>query len=470
VRARFVSRIFKMKRLIACGLAIVSANLMLAPAVAADTLFSPLTNVQNMSSSADLTGVQRMGSGRLNVSAMQKMFEQSSGRNSRVHQIPLHMLDGSRTTLHLRGQRLEGSGGIQIMSGLVDGQGHNLATLTNNNGVLMGRIWKDGKLFTINGDAGGRYQLFEVKRSGIPRSKKALGPEDAPRQDNARRASGQQGAAPQPGEPADLLVFISERAAEELGGRDEAMQHVNLLVAEANIIFRRSGAVDGQMFRLAKALINPLDEDNDPVASIKDWMTFKPFVADRNEAGADLVAFISYPEDPKYCGTAFRGPDVYDPDGYPELGYSLAMFNCSKSGLDFVRGLGKNLGAGYERIIEGQRGHAYALVNIPKKWQTIAAMGIDCYLETNEFCKQLPYFSNPRLSYNGDPLGVPQDDERSADNAAFIRANHALIAAYRPQAATDGGGGPRRTKVGGIIVDSAGSAAGKTGKERVIKW
>ncbi|MBT3787331.1 MAG: hypothetical protein HN725_11980 [Alphaproteobacteria bacterium] len=352
-----------MKRLVACGLAIVSANLLMVSAVSADTLFSPLTNIQNMNNRADASGVQRMGRGRLNVEAMQKMFDQSSSRKSGVNQVPLHMLDGSQSTLHLRGQRLEGSGGIQVMSGLVDGQGHNLATLTNNNGVLMGRIWKDGKLFTINGDTGGGYQLSEVKRSGIPRSKKALGPDDAPRQDNAHRANRQEGEAPQPDEPIDLLVFISERAAEELGGRDEAMQHVNLLVAEANMIFRRSGAVDGQMFRLVKARINPLDEDNDPVVNIKDWMTFKPFVADRNEVGADLVAFISYPEDPKYCGTAFRGPEDYDPDGYPELGYSLAMFNCSRSGLDFVRGLGKNLGAGYERIIEGERGHAYALVN-----------------------------------------------------------------------------------------------------------
>jgi hypothetical protein len=109
-------------------------------------------------------------------------------------------------------------------------------------------------------------------------------------------------------------------------------------------------------------------------------------------------------------------------------------------------------------------------VNIPKKWQTIAALGIDCYLETNEFCVRLPYFSNPRLSYNGDPLGVPQGDERSADNAAFIRANHALIAAYRPRAAASGGSGPRRTNFGGIIVESAGSTTGKTGKERKIKW
>jgi hypothetical protein len=459
-----------MKRLIACGFAIVSANLLTVTAVSAETLFSPLTNIQNMSSGADASGVQRMGTGRLNVQAMQKMFDRSSGRNGRVNQIPLQMLDGSESMLQLRGQEFDGSDGIQVLSGLVDGQSHNIATLTNNNGALMGRIWKDGKLFTINGNQGGRYQLSEVKRTRIPLSKTALGPEDAPFQGNAHRTNGGEGAAPQPGEPVDLLVFISERAAEELGGRDEAMQHVNMLVAEANFIFRRSGAVDGQMFRLVKSRINGLDEDNDPVASLKDWMTFKPFVADRNEAGADLVAFISYPKDPKYCGTAFRGPDEYDPGGYPELGYSLAMFNCSKSGLDFVRGLGKNLGAGYERIIEGQRGHAYALVNIPKKWQTIAAMGIDCYLETDEFCKQLPYFSNPRLTYNGDSLGVPQGDERSADNAAFIRANHTLIAAYRPQAATNSGGGPRRTKVGGIIVESAGSATGKTGKERVIKW
>ena len=454
------------------GTAVAIGFVTFSAPTSAETIFEPLERVGKSSQEAMRTGVQRQGTGRLKVEAMQRLFDRSEGNGGRVNQIPLQMLDGSHSTLQLRGQTSAGSGNTQVLSGLLDGQEHNLSTLTNNNGSLMGRIWKDGKLFKINGDRGGSYQLSEIRRTGRPEARKALGPEDAPHQQNARRSEAAQGPAPQPGEPIDLMVLISERAAEELGGRDQAKQHVELLVAEANWIFRRSGAAEGQMFRLVEADINPLDEDNDPVKYIKTWMTFKPFVADRNVAGADLVHFIVYPDDYRFCSKAFRGPDVYDPNGYPELGYSLSTFKCLSSNLGLVQGLGENLGAGYERIIEGQRGYAYAVTNIPKKWNTIAAMGFGCYKAHNEFCKELPYFSNPRLSYNGDPMGVPQGGVRAADNAAFIRANHALIAAYRPRAESGGDGGGRKDNIGGIVIEKSARTkpAPNTGKERKIKW
>jgi hypothetical protein len=440
--------------------------LQMTPAMA-ENLFEPLGNVQNASQSEARKGVQRLGMGHLNVQAMQQLFDRSSGHSSQVSQIPLPLLDGSESMLQLRGQPSNGRDGIQVLGGLVDGQGHNLATLTNDNGNLMGRIWKDGKLFSVEGDARGLYQLTGIQRSGIPRAKKSLGPEDVSFQLNPMKKETRQEA----GEQIDLLVYVSERAANELGGRDKARQYARLLVAEANSIFQRSGIGDDSILRLVKMRINPLDEDNDPVKNIKHWMTFKPFIADRNEVGADLVVFIAYPEKPRFCGTAFRGPEEYDSAGYPELGYSLATFNCLRNDLSFTRGLGRNLGAGYERIIENQRGHSFGYVNVPKKWQTIMAFGFDCYEAHKEFCKELPYFSNPQLSYEGDPMGFPQSDKRSADNAAAIRANRALIAAYR-SGPKSSGGGRGTSNIDGIVIEdsSIGARNAKAGKERKIKW
>ncbi|MBT3702525.1 MAG: hypothetical protein HOE62_10095 [Alphaproteobacteria bacterium] len=457
-----------MKRLMACGLAIVSANLSMTSVGFAETLFSPLTNIQNMSSRVDASGVQRMGSGRLNVEAMQNMFDQSSGRNSRVHQIPLQMLDGSESMLHLRGQAMDNRDDIQVLGGLVDGQSHNLATLVNNNGALSGRIWKDGKLFRIEGDKGGRYQLSEIQKSGIPHRRQYLDAGDIAGQQMQRR--GTQGPPPEPGESVDLLVYLSKKAVEKLGGRDKAFNRVKLLVAEANNIFRQSGILSGPMFRLVGTRVSVLDDHNDPVINIKDWMTFKPYIAERDEVGADLVSFITWPENMKYCSTGFRGPEERNKTGYPELGYSLTTATCGYSNLTFAHELGNNMGAGGERYSDRQKGYSYAYVNLAKRWGTIMASGYDCYKKYKKFCRNLPVFSTPRLAYKGDPVGVAIGQKLAADNVNWVRRNMAIVAAYRPRADTNGGGGPTRTKVGGIIVESAGPTTGKTGKERVIKW
>jgi hypothetical protein len=457
-----------MNRLIAFGLAIVSASLLMASASSADSLFSPLTNIQNMSSRADVSGVQRMGSGRLNVEAMQNMFDQSSGRKSSVNQVPIHMLDGSRSILHLRGQAFEGSDGIQVLGGLLDGQSHNLVTLINNDGALTGRIWKDGKLFRIEGDKGGRYQLSDFQKSGIPHRRQYLDVGDMAGQQMQRRRI--QGPPPEPGEPVDLLVYLSKRAVEKLGGRDKAFNHVNLLVAEANNIFKQSGILSGPMFRLVRTRVSVLDDHNDPVINIKDWMTFKPYIAERDDVGADLVSFITSPENRKYCSTGFRGPEQRNPRGYSELGYSLTTATCGYSDLIFANELGNNMGAGRERYSDRQKGYSYAYVNLAKRWGTIMASGYDCYKKYKKFCSELPIFSTPRIAYKGDRVGVPKEQKLAADNVDWVRRNMTIVAAYRPRATANGGSGPRRTNVGGIIVENDGSTTGRTGKERKIKW
>jgi hypothetical protein len=46
-------------------------------------------------------------------------------------------------------------------------------------------------------------------------------------------------------------------------------------------------------------------------------------------------------------------------------------------------------------------------------------------------CPLIPYFSNPRLSYQGEALGVPRGQPGEADAVAMLDQSAPVVAAYR---------------------------------------
>jgi hypothetical protein len=468
------SRIFEMKRLIASGLAIVSANFLMISAVSADVLFSPLTNVQNMSNRAE---IKIQGTGKFDANMMHRIFNPRGDQKGRTNQVPLQMLDGSESILRLRVEQTDRADGIRILNGVVDGERQNPVTLTNDNGRLRGRLWKDGKLFRINGDRNGAYRLSEVQANNqgrgedTPEARVADKQRVSALQKGATAGHRQRGPAPRPGEPIDLLIYITEKAEKELGGREKAVQEINLQIAETNNILRQSRVADGPVFRIVKIKRNVIEENRDPIIDLNDWAHFKPYIVERDKVGADLVSFITSPDDYRLCGWSFAGPEPRYPKGYPELGFSITVLKCMLRDTSLSEELGRNLGAGYSRNFDWQEGINYAHVNMEKKWLTMMAFGSDCWEKNNgDLCLRIPFFSNPRLTYNGDPMGVPENAKLPADNVAAMRTNLLTIASYRPRAAANGAPGSTRTKVGGIVVESTGTTNGKTGKERKIKW
>jgi peptidyl-Asp metalloendopeptidase len=452
---------------------------------AAEGVFLPLHKIVDVSSEADSFGVTRRGQGRMNTNLLSRLFNP----DKRVSEVPLQMLDGSRSTLQLNGSQARTVDGIQIISGQVDGSKNNMATFANDNGRLSGRIWKDGILYRLNGDKSGDYQLSEINIGHIPEGQDT--PEvSVPRrnQNNSDASRQQQGSVAQRvDEPIDLFIIITDRAIKKLGGKEKAAVELNLLVAETNNIYRQSGATEGVMFRILGFQSIPYEGKDDLGINLSTWHSFKPFLAFRNKTGADLVAFITAPDNPKICGMGFIGPDVAEPEVYPELGFSITAAQCAFGGLTFAHELGHNLGARHDRAADPNKGDNHGYVNMEKKWRTVMAYDRVCRENNNMKCPRIPYFSNPSKTFKGDPVGIPKGQELSADNADRIRQNRTLIAAYKPRAGKKPAVSGQKSaltsqktvarkkavdKVGGIILEPPASQNSnqRDGKERKIKW
>jgi peptidyl-Asp metalloendopeptidase len=478
-----------MKRLIIHSLALLASASILASAASAENLFAPLNKVYDVDARSSAYGIRRQGKGNMNTNLLTRIFNSGSGD---VSQVPLQMLDGSKSTLQLRRQQSNNVGGIQIVSGIVDGKSHNMATLANNNGELRGRIWKDGQLFRLNGERNGEYRLSEINIARMSNSNDTIAPGardvqqgQSQLRQSQQRLSGQDSLPPED-EPIDLLLFVTTKAIKDLGGDKKANSEMELMVAEANNIYRLSGVTKGQMFRLVGIVPLPWKENNDASIDLVEWRSAKPILSIRNKSGADLVAFITSPEDyGGLCGMGFIGPDVDNTEAFPELGYSISVLPCILTNLVFPHEIGHNMGAWHDRHVDPRKGNNHGHINLEKKWRTVMAYPAHCWKTLKEDCPSVPYFSNPRMTYKEDRLGVEPGQENSADNVTAIRRNKRVVASYRPRAdakaSSKGKPSGQATSttsasrnIGGINLEPASQSQkavkSRNGKERKIKW
>ena len=240
----------------------------------------------------------------------------------------------------------------------------------------------------------------------------------------------------------DVAVFYTSAAREEAGGAAEIEAVIDLMVAETNEAYQASGVhhrlelvarsevqyAEAGDFRDIGRLANPSDGYMDEVHAIRD------------RTGADLVHLVfNYQEHP-FAGVAYFGG-----------AFGLTCQYCG--GGTFAHELGHNMGLRHDRYAqlysEIGRGPvtldpAFGYVNQPalavsaarsRRWVTIMSYHTQCS-DTYARCSELLRFSNPRQSYNGDPLGVPFGSGGSgvtgaADAAAVLNATGPAVALWR---------------------------------------
>lgn len=217
---------------------------------------------------------------------------------------------------------------------------------------------------------------------------------------------------------ADIEVVIDLRVRET----NQALQgsgvpHRIALVGRSEVQYTESGDSRDDLSRLA----NPSDGHMDEVHALRD------------QVGADLVHLIVLEPTPETCGRAFR-PGAF----------SLSGVSCG--GRNFAHELGHNLGLRHDRyqVLQHERGPyldpAYGYVNrffidspASRRWRTIMSYPEYCqHLQ----CLQLFRFSNPRQTWNDDPMGVTYGDGGSgltgpADAVAVLVNTGPAVARWR---------------------------------------
>src|SRR5262245_19417257 len=309
---------------------------------------------------------------------------------------------------------------------------------TGESAVLM--WWKDGHLSGVFGYKGHIYMIVNMGgdvHAVLETDPTQLPPDHAPSSDRADARGGAKlipvSLPPPPDiKPLDeierkkleakkitidlMLLYTRKPASRYIRDPADLLQ---LAVEQANETFRNSGIANVSL-RLVHTQLVDYDETGsehfEHLYNLVDGrVAFKDIRRLRDEKRADIVGLIV--DDPSGCGLSTRvGADA-------EEAFFVVHHSCAAITVSSAHELGHILGARHDRLIDANNapfayGHGY--VN-GSKWRDIMSYQRGC-----DGCPRMPFWSNPRVTYQGEATGTLAND-----NARVILEQAERVASFR---------------------------------------
>ena len=199
-------------------------------------------------------------------------------------------------------------------------------------------------------------------------------------------------------EPGDLLELAMEQANETF--KNSGIPNVSLRLVHSEAIDYDEREVD--QFDTLYRMVDGLG-------------VFKDIKKLRNEKRADIVGLVV--DDPNGCGLSTRvGADA-------DEAFFVVHHTCAAITYSIAHEIGHILGTRHDRLVDGNEapfayGHGY--VN-GTKWRDMMS-----YIEGCGNCPRIPFWSNPRVKYKGEPTGT-----HASDNARVILQQAERVASFR---------------------------------------
>jgi peptidyl-Asp metalloendopeptidase len=197
------------------------------------------------------------------------------------------------------------------------------------------------------------------------------------------------------------MMLYTKRAASRY--LQDPKDVIELAIEQANETFRNSG-IPNVNLRLVDARMVNYDEASgtkfDHLFRMVDGIgAFREVGNLRDEKHADIVGLMV--KDPKDCGLSARV------GGTADEAYFVVHHSCAALTISIAHEVGHILGARHDRSIDKNDrpfpfGHGY--VN-GKKWRDIMSYNRSC-----NGCPRIPFWSNPRVMYEGEPTGTERED------------------------------------------------------------
>jgi len=325
--------------------------------------------------------------------------------------------------------------------GHLSGELYSQVILVVGDGALVGNVTTPDALFQVRYAGNGVHAVTEIDPSVFPSE---LPPVAAPVGDKSTVPSILLGEDDQPS--IDLLVVYTPQARTSVGGSRRMRELIQLAVAETNQSYENSHldqrlnlvhyeevAYEEAGFPLALSnLTHPTDGVMDNVHTLRD-----AYAAD------EVVLLI---EDYTACGLAWLMTEVSTDF---EI-YAFAVVNeaCAAGNYSFGHELGHNMGAQHDWYqyllssgIPPAFPYSFGYVNASAGWRTVMAYDDACQ-DRGIDCPRLPYWSNPDVTWDGEPMGVPEgtstgclagefDPNCDADNRKTLNATAPTVASFR---------------------------------------
>jgi len=301
--------------------------------------------------------------------------------------------------------------------GFVEGTGEKAALMLWNDGRLSGYFAHNGRLFSVTNIGGDIHTLAEMDAAKLPpdhpptpQSKSAdsspldlsttmrpASPEPAvsPFSDAERKALEAKkitidvmilytkfAASHYIRHPADILALAIEEANESFA--NSGLGNITLRLVHSGVI-DYDGRSDDHFTHLYRMV--------DGVGPLKEVKRL------RNEKRADIVGLVI--DNPLGCGLSTRvAPDS-------EEAFFVVHHSCALISYSIAHEIGHIIGARHDRMVDPMtKPYAYAHGYINgSKWRTLMS-----YKEGCGGCPRIPFWSNPRIMYMGEPTGTAGND------------------------------------------------------------
>lgn len=328
--------------------------------------------------------------------------------------------------------------------GTIDNDPRNSVTISvDPSGVVFGKIELDGRIFLIRPKSGQVHAILELDSPWIGDE----GDDVVQLEDDLNGQLGKFAAesvclasSTCGSKSVDIMVVYTAAARNILGGTHAAAQSaIAAAVAEMNTANANSGV--NHTFSLVYSNEVEYAESGNSSTDLSRLAIgvdgYMDIVATWRETyGADLVSLITYTGG---CGIAYIQSSATTLS--PNAAFSVVRHDCLTTNKSLAHEAGHNMGLHHDWYVNSSTTpcawhHGYVNKEAfggttSQRWRTVLAYNDECAQRGGFNCTRIARWSNPIASYNGDPLGVPQNQSKPADAAFALNRTICQVAEFR---------------------------------------
>ncbi len=223
----------------------------------------------------------------------------------------------------------------------------------------------------------------------------------------------------------DVMVVYTPSAKNAVGGTTPMNTLIDLAVTETIEGYAASG-VDFTINLVHKEEIDYTEVTTDTFGvALSQLKNTSDGVMDnvhvlRNTYAADLVALLI--NNSQHCGLGYFNSTA-------ATAFTVTAHNCATGYYSFAHEFGHSLGARHDWRVDTSPGYNHGYVSLSGGWRTIMA-----YNDTScpgGYCPRQNFWSNPDISYVGEPTGVPVGAYHEADNRKVLNDSAYTVANFR---------------------------------------
>ena len=342
----------------------------------------------------------------------------------RGHRLVLNLFDD--VVVRARLTRSERQGGALVWTGKIEGEPIGDVVLAAVDGVLTGSaVWPGG--------------AYRVRFDGATQVVEQLDDDQFPEDGCFEEVPGgaaDAAAVPVPnaddGSIVDVLVVYTPAARAAAGGTAGMQSLISTAVAETNAGYANSGVV--QRLRLAGAQEIAYTESGTTTSGMSTDLSRVAGTSDgymdsvhalRDSVRADVVSLLvsGYDNPSGACGTAYLMAGN-DPAFAPNA-FSVVDVSCATGYYSFGHEIGHNMGLNHARSDYTSTPTGAFPYSFGYKWtgyRTVMAYAPGT---------RVLHFSNPNVTYSGNPTGVDVSSPSSAYNALSLNNTRVTVANWR---------------------------------------